>query len=159
MPDPSTGDDTRLRTVLALDALAALALGALAALLAVRGDQRGAGEGFFGDAPVAVLALVTLGATVAAGALAVRVLVRDPPRTLAGRWGAGLAAALAASFPVLWVIALLLDRTYDWVGTFVPTQLVAGVAAHRHRGLFLIPVVLATAALAFTLGDLIVPTA
>lgn len=166
MPAP-VGRRDPLRLALGLDAATVLTLGAYAALIAIRGERRGPDDGFLADLAAAILALVTFGAAVAAGGVAAWALAREPLRTRPGRWGLGLAVALVVSFPVLWALALALDRTYDWVGPFVPLQFAAGLGAvvlgalarePGRRGLLLIPLVIGTAALAFTLGDLIVPS-
>jgi hypothetical protein len=168
VPGSTARRDPWLRRALGLDALAVLALGALSALLGIRGDRRGPDDGFLADPAAAILALVTFGAAVAAGGVAAWALAREPPRSRPGRWGLGLALALVVSFPVLWALALALDRTYDWVGPFVPFQFAAGLGAAilgalarepGRRGLLLIPFVIGTAALAFALGDMVVPTA
>lgn len=166
MPQPTADHPRALRRALSLDAVAVLALGATVAVTAIRGDRRGPDGGFFDDPVPSLLALLAVGAAVAGGAVAAWALAREPLATRAGRWGLGLAVALLVSFPVLWTITLIRDVTYGWAEPIIPLQAAAGLGAvvlgavarePGRRGLLLIPFVLGTVALAFTLGDLIVP--
>ncbi|MFA9271595.1 hypothetical protein LRS13_07000 [Svornostia abyssi] len=135
-------------------------------VLELRGDRRGPGDGFFADPLPALLALAAFGVAIAAGLVAARALIRDPLQTGRGRWALRLALGLTASFPVLWGITLAFDLGADWLESVIPLQLLAGLGAAGlgatapepgRRGLLLIPFVIGVAALAFFLGDLIVP--
>lgn len=155
-----------LRLPLGLDVLAGGALAALVLVLEVRGERRGPDGGFFADPLPALLALVTFVSAVTAGGVAAWGLVRDPLTTARGRWGAGLALVYAVSFPVMWSITLAFDLKADWPETAIPVQALVALGAAglgaaapepERRGLLLIPFIVGATALAFFLGDIVVP--
>lgn len=157
-----------LRLTLILDGVAAAAFATTVLVLELRGDRRGPDDGFFSDPLPAILALTALVAAITAGAVAARALTREPLQTDRGRWATWLGLAFAASFPVLWALTLALGLDAGWAEPAVPLQMLAvlgavglGATAHEpgRRGLLLIPFVIGVAALAFFLGDLIVPYA
>lgn len=163
---PAIDHRASVRVTLTLDGFAVAALAATVIVLEIRGDRRGPGDGFFADPLPAVLALAAFGVAIAAGLVAARALIREPLHTGRGRWALRLALVLTASFPVLWGITLAFDLDADWLESVIPLQMLAGTAAAglgatarepERRGLLLIPLVIGVAALAFFLGDMIVP--
>ncbi len=135
-------------------------------VLEIRGDRRRPDGGFFADPLPAILAFTAFAVAIAAGAVAARALIREPLQTPRGRWAVRLGLAFAASFPVLWAVMLVFSLDDGWAEAAVPLQMLVvlgavglGAAAREpgRRGLLLIPFVIGVAALAFFLGDLIVP--
>lgn len=135
-------------------------------VLELRGDRRGPDDGFFSDPLPALLALAAFGVAIAAGVVAAQALIREPLQTSRGHWALRLALGLTASFPVVWGITLAFDLDADWLDSVIPLQVLVGLATAGlgatarepgRRGLLLIPFVIGVAALAFFLGDLIVP--
>ena len=154
-----------LRLALRLDALA---LAALAAWVAVTGGGGREDVGFFGDPLPDGLATLAFAAAIAAGAVAATALVREPPRSRAGRWAVGLAIAFVASLPVIGLLTMALGLDSGWAEAAVrPVLLVVtgfgaivlGALAHEpeRRGLLFIPLMIGAGALLFFLGDLIFP--
>ena len=152
-----------LRLAFGLDGLAVAALAAAVAVTGGRGRQD---DGFFADPLPDGLAVLALTAAIFAGAVAVGALLREPPRTRAGRWAVGLAIAFAVSFPVLGLLTKALGLEQGWAEPVVPLQLATalgamllGAFAHEpdRRGLLLIPLVIAASALMFFLVDLLFP--
>lgn len=153
-----------LRLAFGLDGLAVAALVAYVAVTEGRGRQD---DGFFSDPLPDGLAVLALAATIAAGAVAAWALVREPPRTRAGRWALWLAIAFVASFPVLGLLTEALGGDQGWApGPVLPLlsatalgAMVLGAFAREpgRRGLLLIPLLIGASALMFFLGDLLFP--
>lgn len=152
-----------LRRAFRLDGLALAAFATWMLVTEGRGRQD---DGFFSDQLPDGLAALTLVAVIAAGAIAAWALVRDPPRTRAGRWALGLAIAFVVSFPVLGVLTEALGLEQGWAEPLVPLLAAAALGAMvlgafarepGRRGLLLIPLLIGASALIFFLGDLIFP--
>jgi hypothetical protein len=149
-----------LRLAFGLDGLAVATLVAAAVLIESSGGSQGT--------LASVLAGLAFAAAIAAGAVAAWALVREPPRTRAGRWAVGLAIAFVASLPVLGLLTPALGLDPGWAEAAVrPTILlvsgfgamVLGAVAGEpgRRGLLFIPLMIGASALLFFLGDLLFP--
>lgn len=154
-----------LRLAFGLDGLVVAALVAYVVVTGGRGRQD---DGFFADPLPDGLAVLALAAAIAAGTVAAWALVREPPRTRAGRWALGLAIAFVVSFPVLGLLTEALGLEHGWAEAAVrPTILlvsgfgamVLGAVAHEpgRRGLLFIPLLIGASALIFFLYDLLFP--
>lgn len=152
-----------LRLAFSLDGLA---FAALAAAVAVTGGHGRQDDGFFSDPLSDGLAVLALAAAILAGVVAAGALLREPPRTRAGRWAVRLAIAFAVSFPVLGLLTEALGLEQGWAEPVVPLQLATalgamllGAVAHEpdRRGVLLIPLVIGASALMFFLVDLLFP--
>ena len=95
-----------LRLTFGLDILAVVALAAYVAVTEGRGRRDDVG--FFGDPLPDGLAVLALAAVIAAGAVAARALVREPPHTRAGRW-ALLIPLLIGAAALIFFLGDLLD--------------------------------------------------
>jgi len=144
-----------------------LAVAALVAYVTVTGGSGRQDDGFFTDPLPDGLAVLAFAAAIAAGAVAAWALVREPPRTRAGRWALGLAIAFVVSFPVLGLLTEALGHEQGWAPEPVVPLLFAmalgamvlGAFAREpgRRGLLLIPLLIGASALIFFLGDLLFP--
>ena len=144
-----------------------LAVAALVAYVVVTEGGGRQDDGFFTDPLPDGLAVLAVGAAIAAGAVAAWALVREPPQTRAGRWALGLAVAFVVSFPVLGLLTEALGSEQGWApGPVVPLMsaaalgaMVLGAFAHEpgRRGLLFIPLMIGASALIFLLGDLVFP--
>jgi hypothetical protein len=144
-----------------------LTVAALVAYLVVTGGAGREDDGFFTDPLPDGLAVLALAAAIAAGAVAAWALVRDPPRTRAGRWALGLAICFVVSFPVLGLLTEALGLDQGWApGPVVPLLAATALAAMvlgafarepERRGLLFIPLMIGASALIFFLGDLLFP--
>jgi hypothetical protein len=154
-----------LRLAFGLDGLA---IAALLAYVVVTGGRGRQDDGFFTDPLPDGLAVLAFAAAIAAGAVAAWALVREPPRTRAGRWALGLAIAFVLSFPVLGLLTEVLGLEHGWAEPVVRPALplatalgamVLGAFAREpgRRGLLFIPLLIGASALIFFLGDLLVP--
>lgn len=152
-----------LRLAFGLDGLV---FAVLAVYVVVTGARGRRDDGFFADPVPDGLALLALTAAIAAGLVAARALVREPPDTRAGRWAVGLAIAFTLSFPALGLITATLGLEAGWAEPVVPLQIGAALGAillgsvareADRRGLLLIPFVIGAAALMFFLVDLLFP--
>jgi hypothetical protein len=160
----ATGRHSRpLRLAFGFDGLV---LAALVAYVMVTGGHGRQDDGFFADPVPDGLAVLALAAAIAAGAVAAGALVREPPRTRAGRWAVGLAIAFTLSFPVLGLITAALGLEQGWAEPVVPLQMAAALGAMLlgavarepdRRGLLLIPLVIGASALMFFLVSNLFP--
>jgi hypothetical protein len=158
----ATGQDgAPLRLAFGLDGLV---LAALVAYVIVTGGHGRQDGGFFADPVPDGLAVLALAAAIGAGAIAAGALVREPPRTRAGRWAVGMAIAFTLSFPVLGLITAALGLEQGWAEPVVPLQMAAALGAMLlgavarepdRRGLLLIPLVIGASALMLFLVDLL----
>ncbi len=160
-----TGQDgSALRVAFGLDALM---VASIVAYVAVTGGHGRRDDGFFADPVPDGLAVLALAAAICGGAVAAAALLREPPRTRAGRWALGLAIAFTVSFPVLGLITAVLRLDQGWAEPVAaPLQIAVALGAivlgalarePQRRGLLLIPLVIGASALMFFLTDLLFP--
>jgi hypothetical protein len=155
---------------LALDALGAALFG-LGLVLISRWPQGKATGGFFSKPVESAVMLASVVSVVAGGAVALASLIRQPAVSHKGRWAVRLAVFNSLLLPVMGGIAALLSLvgtklSVGWGEPYMPFWIASGLGAlglgviadePHHRGLLVLPLMLAATALTFVFGDIVQP--